>query len=373
MSIKDRLAQNSQQPTVSAQQPSYEDFNAHYRKLWRNISGVSFSFGDTRLLRKALHNIARTFDGQDLLMQVPETLPIGSKRKMHDPLAGAYYDMKENELFVKSDEIKSEKSINGVSESVMRLLKHELRHAAQDARGMFMEGKKLSVEQVGALDKLAESETRAWEIMDSFMSSYFRFDSQENFDATMKAFMSAEFDPQYAPKELEFQKLLRDNKGDVLKAQKTVVGKMIAESMAKEFNQDMGWRLFYEKQALRNISSRIVRKDISAAGNDEAFDQALSYFTKEYGIQKKDINKINATEKHTPIFEGLKHGVETGTYDPKTVAFMKNLLKPNSNSSTNASSIGQSIQAPRVPTSTEHTSTTDHTAMKMPHTLNKGR
>ena len=91
MSLTEQLAKNSQNQSTQSRQPSNEDFNAHYRKLWRNISGASFSFGDTRLLRKALHGIARTPEGRELLMQVPETLPIKSERTMVNPDAQGYY------------------------------------------------------------------------------------------------------------------------------------------------------------------------------------------------------------------------------------------------------------------------------------------
>ena len=283
------------------------------------------------------------------------------------------------ELFVKSSTIKSEDNVDGVSQDTKRFLKHELRHAAQDARNMMMEGKKPSVDQIAAVNKLSEAETRAWDIMGDFVDDYFNFDSQENFDDSVKSFMEYDFDPRNTPKEYEFQQLLRANKGDILKAQKALVGKMIVEGMSANFDGgdvwysdvDDKWRNAYDKQALSFATAYFENGDISVGGNKESFDQALSYFTKEYGIQKKDIDKANLTKGYANGIDALKHDVKNGKMDPKTGALLKTLVNPAYYET--VSSAGQSVQPPHVPSALERGDTTDHTATKILHAVNEGR
>ena len=371
MNVKNTLAQRGEQVEFSPRKAmTNEEFIAHYQQLWRNVSGASFSFGDTKLIRKALHEIARTPGGRELLEQVPATLPIESERTMPVDWYGAYYDVTNDRMSIKSDQIKSEDTPRGVNIETVYKLRHELRHAAQDARGLNLEGREANIDQLTTVSKLSEAETRAWDNVNNLTESYIRFDSQEHYNADMKTFMNAPFGKDYAPDEVELQNQLRQHNGDLLKAQKAMVAQKIVQMMSPDFMEAQDWRRKYEWQAVQNAYTNIERKDVSEAGAPQAFDKALQYYVQEYGIKKGDIDKPNLSEPFDQAAEGLKKRVQNQPIDSKTQALLKDVF--NIEFPSNGTMNQSTVQSPQVPSAINHTGV-NRSPTQMFHISSEGR
>lgn len=300
---------SSAQMEVLAQQE--DSFLRHLKKLQDNVSGATFSFGDAALIRKALYGIAQTPHGRNLLMQVPDNLPISSQRNLPFSSHAAAYNTTQNNLIIRSNQIESDNTILGVSNSVMKLLSHELRHAAQDARGLFMEGKHPSVEQAITISKLSEAETRAWDIVGRVSHNNLNFDSNGH-AKNVKEFLNEKLEPSFQDNDILFQKNLRQANGNVEKAQKAMVGQQIKEAMSLGFDKDYKWREIYDAQSFRFALHSIFHNNISANGNEPEFDKALKYYETEYGVKAQTINRPNLSKDFEKMGKDLSHYVRTG-------------------------------------------------------------
>lgn len=300
-------------------------FHIHFNQLLKNVEGVNFSFGDTKLLRRALKAIASMPHGRELLMAVPADIAIRSARSLPRSDLGAYYNFKTRDILVLSDFLRSTDFGTGVEMKGVLYFEHELRHAAQDARGLFMRKMKPSVEQIMTVSKLSEAETRAWGIVSNLTDDYFSQDAQ----ITLKSidnFLKEKFNPHSEQAEILFQKCLHQSGKDFLKAQKLMVGTLIIASMSPHFYEDPLWRDTYDAQSILHVLNCMIEDNISPMGNKTAFHNALKYYKTTYGIEESDINKPHVGKAYQKMQKQLETAVQTGIVTDELKTNIQKLL-----------------------------------------------
>lgn len=336
MSLKGTLAAR----TVSKNQEKDQkknleaDFKRNFQNLYKNFSGAWLSFGDERLAREALMDMANTLVGRELIASLPEDLDIGSTNFLPRFAAGHFSEDK-NEISFNTNIFSSDPSKKA---RYIRTISHELRHAVQKKKGLSGENKGLSAEQFVITGKLREAETRAWD--DVLIASAVYLDGEKYGDRKkLKEFLEKnpadlikpakmvmeesgqKFDEKYycatyAPyllhaalkEEMAKCKNVKDLRPIIYAAQKKVVAQKMKILMNLPENaeaKDIAWRDMYDKQAIGNTEHHIKENNITSYGNDKEFNKILDYYHKEYGLKHSDIDQMDLSPENKKAYDAL--------------------------------------------------------------------
>ncbi len=303
---------HSSQPAVAQNNNSQMSFLKNYNHLYKNIDGAWFSFGDEKLIRKALFELKNVPIAQKIIAELPENINIGSTHFLREDLSGAY-DNSSQTVNVLSDAISSTPSQKKDKLTVPEILFHELYHAYQDGKGLILSDKP-SMDEVLISQRLIEAEAHAWtnvlqetrkissngtysaspEDIKNFMKKNIIADKEKEMIKMGLEKMSPRYktlfketDPTYC-----FQQCLIACRGHVQKASHLMATKRMRYFLNNE-NQE--WTESYNKQGLIFIEDFAKKGNLSKNGNAAPFNRMLDYYHKKYGLKTDEMTQIHPT------------------------------------------------------------------------------
>ena len=304
----DVLSKNSEERAKAQQVYAY-----NYRRLNGAVSGAWFSFGDEKMMKEALKDLAKTPYGQNMFANISPKMQLESSNFMAEDMAG-FFISHENKIRVNTNRIKNQKPV--------ALLFHELLHAKQSQLGE-MQTKGYSAGQVMVRALLAEAEAEGWdrmhEVMHSAFSSYtptkeavLSFMQTDLVEKAKKSqgtlFDEAVFkneDPIY-----RFQQLLKKNNGALYKSQKDFVGGEILtciNAFSNPYSNDKtaSWKAIYTAQAMSYTLQSMQRGYLTVQGNLDGFYQHLDRLSEEYGLSRTDLTRLNLSQEEMKVYANL--------------------------------------------------------------------
>lgn len=324
MSLNETLNQYQTPPLSVGQEAgdtvySKDDmFQKNLNDLLNNISCKSEN--KKKLLKQALHEIASTPQGRDIVSRLPRgiKMQISSWKDMvmdsHVLIAKGTYD-----CVTKIVSLRPYLFYRFNKNELRDTLVHELRHAHQDAlnqtnRNIF------SAHETFKLSKLREVETHAWFKTDQFCRKH--FGSWLNPDETkIKEFMNRDLisekkkifgvlpNPFFNEHKVKnskmyvFQEALKQNNGNIYAAQKKLTGVHLKELMNPRVEmRDWYWKFYYDNNALGK-SQYLSSKDKNAMSNPTEYNKVLSRYQSEYGVKKEDIDKTGLSLENDKILD----------------------------------------------------------------------
>lgn len=321
MSLNETLNQYQTPPLSVGQEAgdtvySKDDmFQKNLNDLLNNISCKSEN--KKKLLKQALHEIASTPQGRDIVSRLPR----GMKIKilpftvvLNAPLYWVVlgtYSWRNKTISLKASCIKENPSkIKG--KDFKSVLLHELRHANQHAlegRDKDFFGRMTIVENFKA-NKLSEAETHAWvqtNLLCERIFGHWSNISKDKINAFLKRDLIGEkkkifgilSNPFFNENKVrqtpvyQFQQALRHNNGNVYVSQKYLVGYYMTYLMQDNVGlKDKLWQIFYHWQAFQ--AARFYPRltiDKKVQPNSD-YEKILDRYQSEYGVQHQDIDRI---------------------------------------------------------------------------------
>ncbi len=264
----------------------------NYKTLYHNLSGAWFSFGDEKMLQEALHEIASTPHGQNIIANLKPNTPVGTTNFFEGGGSGLYTGGEVTMPANLGDNVGKNR--------LTTTLAHELLHAKQAYLG---EGRtaNLSPRQILVKDLLCEAEAESWDRAHNLTNlafsslhpdreqiSTFLAKKPEQLRADIESYLkkenikySAEFLSDVQKHLQTFQSFLQKNNGNLYQAQKEVVRRNIPKLMAG--NASEKWKELYEKQAINNLKIAQT-KWLSIKGDESIYMAHLNRVSQEYNI-----------------------------------------------------------------------------------------
>lgn len=285
----------------------------NYRRLVASVSGAWFSFGDEKMMKEALKDLAKTPYGQNMFANVSPKMQLESSNFMAEDMAG-FFITHENKIKVNTSRVQQQKPV--------ALLFHELLHAKQSYLGE-MQTKGYSAGQVMVRALLAEAEAEGWDRMHEVMYSAFASYTptkeavlsfmQTDLIAQAKKTQGALFDEAGFKNEdpvYRFQQLLKKNNGALYKSQKDFVGGEILTCMEVFSNPYSGdknasWKATYTAQAMSYAMHSMQRGYLTAQGNLTGFYEHLDRVAEEYGLTRSDLTRLNLSQEEMKVYANL--------------------------------------------------------------------
>ena len=276
-------------------------YRSNYERLYQGVSGAWFSFGDERLMRQSLYDLASSTHGKQLFANLSSSFSgLSSTRDFDNPFArGAF--------FVDQDAIKLKSS--AISEytkfSTTRVIAHELLHATQKKMG-FTNVDGLSPKQSVQRGFLCEAEAYSWDGALYMTQQLFgklnpsKEEIQKLIDPKspygqqkMKEILSnLKEGSKLEGEEIlnTLYKNLQKSGGDLYYAQRKAVGVGMCQFMnprENSFYKDL--KRQYENQVIGNINMDV--ESLSSKGNEQEVQRYYDYLAKQYGVSRSQLEK----------------------------------------------------------------------------------
>ena len=306
---------------LSQSDKQHMKFLKNYNRLYHEVDGAWFSFGDEKQLRKSLLELKQVSKAREIISQLPERVNIGSTYFLMGDLAGGYVS-DDASVNVDSSSISQEKEKRAKGQLITaEVLFHELFHANQDECGLIVLNN-ASMEEIVVSQRLIEAEAHAWtnvlhemrkasandtyqlsqEDINRFMKKDLITAEQEKLKKEGNGDMSSRY-REYFKKESAtycFQQSLIACRGDLEKACHHMAAQRMRYFLS---NQDADWTNSYHQQAVRMIKKVAKEGLLSQNGNQQAYDNMLAYYAKTYGLSSKEMQQVPLT---TNLLNGLQ-------------------------------------------------------------------
>lgn len=306
---------------LSQSDKQHMKFLKNYNRLYHEVDGAWFSFGDEKQLRKSLTELKSVPMVQKIIAELPEHISIGSTYFLRDDLSGGY-SSENGRVDVASQHISKEEQQRKKGKIITaEVLFHELFHANQDGRGLILLNN-VSMEDIIVSQRLIEAEAHAWtnvlheirkasgnnsyhlsqEDIKRFMKKDLIAEEQENLIKSDLGKMSSRYRENFKQENATycFQRSLIAYHGDLEKACHYMAAQRMRYFLT---NQDQEWTESYHKQAILMIETVAKKGGLSQNGNQQAYDNMLAYYAKTYGLSSKEMQQVPLT---TNLLNGLQ-------------------------------------------------------------------
>lgn len=307
----------------------------NYKTLYSNLSGAWFSFGDEKMLQEALHEIASTPHGQNIIANLDPNTPVGTTNFFKGGGSGLYTGGEVTMPANLGDNVGKNR--------LTTTLAHELLHAKQKYLGETRTDN-LSPRQLLVTGLLSEAEAESWDRAhnltylafsslhpDREQISTFLAKTPEQLRADVERYARKENielsteNLAYAQKQLQaFQSFLQKNNGNLYQAQKEVVQRNIPKLMAE--NTKDGWKAFYEKQEINNL--KIAQTNwLSIEGDESIYRTHLNRVSQEYNIpiSKLDVLVVSdSVQQQLAQVENAVYREQQPKVNPALIAMKSN-------------------------------------------------
>lgn len=301
-------------------------FLENYNRLYHEVDGAWFSFGDEKQLRKSLSELKILPMAQNIISHLPDHIRIGSTYFLRDDLSGGYVP-ENGSVNVASQQIAAEQQKRNSNQPVTaEVLFHELYHADQDRQGLVLLAN-ASIDEIIISQRLIEAEAHAWtnvlqEIRKASSNGTYHLSQNDIKHFIKKDLIGAkqekmakeglgempdwylenfkEKDPTYC-----FQQSLIACHGNLEKACHRLACRRMRFFLD---NQEPDWTITYNKQAVLMIKKVAKKGLLSQTGEKNAYNKMVNYYTQKYGLSLKEIQKVPATKE---LMQGIDEIIQT--------------------------------------------------------------